>query len=94
MSLNASAARTLREIKQIPGNEVCADCGASGESEFLPRFYAGGTRHSLPAAFKHFSRGGPRATLSAETKANFGLAFYWLRKQKSREHMKVNSATR
>uniref|UniRef100_A0A674MQF5 ArfGAP with dual PH domains 1 n=1 Tax=Takifugu rubripes TaxID=31033 RepID=A0A674MQF5_TAKRU len=28
MSLNASAARTLREIQQIPGNEVCADCGA------------------------------------------------------------------
>lgn len=40
MSLNASAARTLREIQQIPGNEVCADCGALGETEFLLDFCA------------------------------------------------------
>lgn len=72
MSLNASAARTLREIQQIPGNEVCADCGAAGESEFLPHFYAGGTRHSLPAALNHFNRGGPRGTLNAEPKLTLG----------------------
>ncbi|CAG12513.1 unnamed protein product, partial [Tetraodon nigroviridis] len=28
MSLSEGAARSLRKIQQIPGNEVCADCGA------------------------------------------------------------------
>lgn len=48
MSLNASAARTLREIQQIPGNEVCADCGALGETEFFLDFCAGVEQNTPP----------------------------------------------
>lgn len=33
MSQSQRAARFLREIQQIPGNEVCADCGAPGEAD-------------------------------------------------------------
>lgn len=32
MSVNERAARALKEILQIPPNDVCADCGAPGKS--------------------------------------------------------------
>lgn len=34
------------------------------------------------------------STCERRIEANFGLAFYWLRNQKSRELMEANSATR
>lgn len=55
MSLSEGAARSLRKIQQIPGNEVCADCGAPGEA--LNRRNAGvftrfGTRRGGGALIK------------------------------------------
>lgn len=48
MSLRERAARTLRDIQKTPGNEVCADCGAPGESRHFTWLCAGAEDDTRP----------------------------------------------
>lgn len=47
MSVNERATRTLREILQNPGNDLCADCGAPGKSRHVSKSCLRGETQTL-----------------------------------------------